>query len=219
MHMAARTLLLALQTGHSSDVRLWPCACSTCRQGGARCCPRCHASAHAGHHKHAAAAPPGAAGTARPAPRPPPGPAAGPAAGLAAPPGPAADAAAAKRRAVGEPRQPDAAGARRPCEVGLPCLVPILHVTWRSNNHYPGDDCDAGRHGSPLRKSRQSHQVCHIFCRGPTATPHPQHVIIGYALVAPQESCSCDLRLEGWLVGFHYRRGLNTNPIQWRTHR
>lgn len=38
--------------------------------------------------------------------------------------------------------------------------------------------------------------------RGPAATPQPQHVIIGYMLVTPQEDCSCDLRLEGWLVRF-----------------
>jgi hypothetical protein len=36
--------------------------------------------------------------------------------------------------------------------------------------------------------------------RGPAQQPQPQHVIIGYMLVTPQESCSCDLRLEGWLV-------------------
>ena len=37
-------------------------------------------------------------------------------------------------------------------------------------------------------------------CRGPVQQPQPQHVIIGYMLVTPQDSCSCDLRLEGWLV-------------------
>lgn len=36
--------------------------------------------------------------------------------------------------------------------------------------------------------------------RGPAQQPQPQHVIIGYMLVTPQDSCSCDLRLEGWLV-------------------
>lgn len=36
--------------------------------------------------------------------------------------------------------------------------------------------------------------------RGPTVTPAPGNVIIGYQVVQPQESCSCDLKIEGWLV-------------------
>lgn len=45
-----------------------------------------------------------------------------------------------------------------------------------------------------------SQPVQGVPVRGPAQQPQPQHVIIGYMLVTPQDSCSCDLRLEGWLV-------------------